>query len=186
MLCSSVSFGMRSRFCLNNTWTLFYYKLLFVILGIFRPELWVMAFLSVASPFLTKKTGKIRTAVCFLFIKCTFIKTFWKLDGGSLSTQVTNLKVLIENMRDHGLSCIVPEFHVAPVYCFPSCADEKGLFVSDGRLESVVILGLKKVTRQPTLKSGNNYIYSKMLLCVLFVFPINKTYVIMFDDNIKL
>ncbi|XP_072545604.1 neutral alpha-glucosidase C isoform X2 [Salminus brasiliensis] len=35
-----------------------------------------------------------------------------------------------------------------------SCADEEGQFISDGKLESVVILGQKNVTGQPTLISA--------------------------------
>ncbi|XP_073725622.1 neutral alpha-glucosidase C [Misgurnus anguillicaudatus] len=35
-----------------------------------------------------------------------------------------------------------------------SCADDKGLFVSDDKVESVVILGLNSLKRKPKLKSG--------------------------------
>jgi len=49
--------------------------------------------------------------------------------------------------------CVQKAQYAVLLFVFSS-ADDKGSFVSDDKVESVVILGLKRLKRKPKLKSG--------------------------------
>ncbi|XP_073783864.1 neutral alpha-glucosidase C isoform X4 [Danio rerio] len=57
------------------------------------------------------------------------------------------------NYRDQMQFCL-RRFSMQAGRLVNSCANDKGLFVSDDKVETVVILGLKSVKRKPKLKSG--------------------------------